>query len=123
MSQAPRCRCCGQPFRPRPLETPYAQTRVQRPEQHDTSPHRLAVGGRPATAQCAGPSLGFSRYAFIQYYPRFTRFQALAFLDAAFAFPDGTCARCDPRQYQRLGGRRQRTGGDWPDGQSSPRLG
>lgn len=62
--------------------------------QHDTSPHRLAVGGKPIVAQCAGLILGFSRYAFIQYYPRFTRFEAEVFLDAAFAFLGGTCARC-----------------------------
>jgi transposase len=62
--------------------------------QHDTSPHRLHVGGTMVTAQCAGLILAFSRYAFIQYYPRFTRFEAQVFLDAAFAFLGGTCARC-----------------------------
>jgi transposase len=62
--------------------------------QHDTSPHRLHVGGTLVTAQCAGLILGFSRYAFIQYYPRFTRFEAQVFLNAAFAFLGGTCARC-----------------------------
>jgi transposase len=62
--------------------------------QHDTSPHRLALAGKPITAQCAGLILGFSRYAFIQYYPRFTRFEAEVFLNAAFAFLGGTCARC-----------------------------
>jgi hypothetical protein len=62
--------------------------------QHDTSPHRLQVGGRLLTAQCAGLILGFSRYAFIQYYPRFTRFEAQVFLNEAFAFLGGTCARC-----------------------------
>jgi transposase len=62
--------------------------------QHDTSPHRLEVGGTAVTAQCAGLILGFSRYAFIQYYPRFTRFEAQVFLQEAFAFLGGTCARC-----------------------------
>ena len=62
--------------------------------QHDTSPHRLQVGGTSLTAQCAGLILGFSRYAFIQYYPRFTRFEAQVFLNEAFAFLGGTCARC-----------------------------
>ena len=79
--------------------------------QHDTSPHRLDLDGTRVTAQCAGLILGFSRYAFIQYYPRFTRFEAQVFLQAAFAFLGGTCARCDPRQHQRPGGRRQWTGG------------
>jgi len=62
--------------------------------QHDTSPHRVRLGGTVLTAQCAGLVLGFSRCAFIQYYPRFTRFEAQVFLDAAFAFLGGTCARC-----------------------------
>jgi len=34
--------------------------------QHDTSPHRLAIGGQALVAQCAGLILGFSHYAFIQ---------------------------------------------------------
>lgn len=62
--------------------------------QHDTSPHRLSLGGHALTAQCAALILGFSRYAFIQYYPRFTRFEAQVFLQAAFAFLGGTCGRC-----------------------------
>ena len=62
--------------------------------QHDTSPHRLELGGKPLTAQCAGLILGFSRLSFIQYYPRFTRFEAEVFLNAAFAFLGGTCVRC-----------------------------
>jgi transposase len=62
--------------------------------QHDTSPHRLDLGGTRVTAQCAGLILGFSRYAFIQYYPRFARFEAQVFLQEAFAFLGGTCARC-----------------------------
>jgi transposase len=62
--------------------------------QHDTSPHRLELEGRAITAQCAGLILGFSRYAFVQYYPRFTRFEAEVFLTAAFEFLGGTCARC-----------------------------
>jgi transposase len=62
--------------------------------QHDTSPHRLQVGATRATAQCAGLILAFSRYAFIQYYPRFTRFEAQVFLQEAFNVLGGTCARC-----------------------------
>jgi hypothetical protein len=42
--------------------------------QHDTSPHRIEIGGKTYTAQRAGLILPFSRYAFIQYYPAFTRF-------------------------------------------------
>jgi transposase len=62
--------------------------------QHDTSPHRVEIGGRTVTAHCASLVLAFSRRLFIQYYPRFTRFEAKAFLDAAFTFMDGTCPRC-----------------------------
>ena len=62
--------------------------------QHDTSPHRIAIGGKTYTAQCAGLILPFSRYAFIQYYPAFTRFEAKVFLTAAFTFLGGTCPRC-----------------------------
>ncbi len=62
--------------------------------QHDTSPHRVVLGGTTLTAQCAGLILGFSRYAFIQYDPRFTRFEAQVFLQEALTFLGGTCARC-----------------------------
>ena len=53
--------------------------------QHDTSPHRVlfAKAGTPGsivTVQCAGLVLAYSRRLFIQYYPRFTRFEAKAFL-------------------------------------------
>jgi len=67
--------------------------------QHDTSPHRIAfakagVAGKPVTAQCAGLVLAYSRRLFIQYYPRFTRFEAKAFLLAAARFMAGTCPVC-----------------------------
>jgi hypothetical protein len=62
--------------------------------QHDTSPHRLTLGGQRLVAQCAALILGFSRYCFVQYYPCFTRFEAEVFLDAAFRFLGGTCRRC-----------------------------
>jgi len=62
--------------------------------QHDTSPHHLRLGEKTLTAQCAGLVLGFSRYAFVQYYPAFTRFEAQVFLNDAFAFLGGTCRRC-----------------------------
>lgn len=62
--------------------------------QHDTSPHRIEIAGRTITAHCASLVLAFSRRLFICYYPRFTRFEAKAFLDAAFTFMDGVCPRC-----------------------------
>lgn len=62
--------------------------------QHDTSPHQLKVGGTEVSGQCAGLLLGFSHYAFVQYYPAFTRFEAQVFLNEAFGFVGGTCRRC-----------------------------
>lgn len=62
--------------------------------QHDTSPHRLTVGDKTVSAQCAGLVLAYSRRLFIQYYPRYTRFEAKQFLLEAVRFMDGACARC-----------------------------
>jgi transposase len=62
--------------------------------QHDTSPHRIEVAGRCITAQCAGLTLAYSRRLFIQYCPRFTRFEAKHFLLQAAQFMDGTATRC-----------------------------
>ncbi len=62
--------------------------------QHDTSPHRLELGGKQVSAQCASLVLAYSRMLFIQYYPAFTRFEAKAFLTDALRFFDGACPRC-----------------------------
>lgn len=62
--------------------------------QHDTSPHRLKLGGRMVTAQCAALVLAYSRKLFIQYYPRFTRFECKVFLSEAIAYMEGSCRRC-----------------------------
>jgi transposase len=62
--------------------------------QHDTSPHRVMLGDKSVTAQCAGLVLAYSRRLFIQYYPRFTRFEAKQFLLEAVRFMDGACPRC-----------------------------
>lgn len=62
--------------------------------QHDTSPHRVIIGDKPITAQCASLVLAYSRRLFMQYYPRFTRFEAKLFLTEAFRFMDGTCPSC-----------------------------
>jgi hypothetical protein len=56
----------------------------------DTSPHRWCSPAR-VTAQCAGLTLAYSRRALIQYYPRFTRFEAKHFLLEAVRFNDGSC--------------------------------
>ena len=62
--------------------------------QHDTSPHRLTIGGKTLTAQCAALSLAYSRRLFVRYYLRFTRLEAKHFLLQAAQFMDGTCPRC-----------------------------
>jgi hypothetical protein len=62
--------------------------------QHDTSPHRVVMAGKPVTVQCAGLVLAYSRRLFIQYYPRFTRFEAKHFLLEAARFMDGTAPVC-----------------------------
>jgi hypothetical protein len=62
--------------------------------QHDTSPHHIILGGKRVKAQCASLILAYSRLLFIAYYPRFTRFEAKAFLAAALQFFDGAAQRC-----------------------------
>lgn len=62
--------------------------------QHDTSPHRVTVGDKTVTAQCAGLVLAYSRRLFIRYSPRFTRFEAKEFLLEAVRFMEGACPRC-----------------------------
>ena len=37
--------------------------------QHDTSPHRVVLGDKTVTAQCAALVLAYSRRLFVQYYP------------------------------------------------------
>lgn len=62
--------------------------------QHDTSPHKLELSGKPITAQCACLTLAYSRRLYMQYYPRFTRFEAKDFLLRAVQFMDGAAQRC-----------------------------
>jgi transposase len=62
--------------------------------QHDTSPHRILLGEKTVTAQCASLVLAFCRRIYVQYYPSFTRFEARVFLARAFDFMQGTCPRC-----------------------------
>jgi len=57
--------------------------------QHDTSPHRAAIGGRERMVQTASAVLCFSRPLFFQLYPVFTRFECKLFLADALAYFDG----------------------------------
>ena len=61
--------------------------------QHDTSPHNITFGRRTIKAQCAALVLSYSRKIYVQYYPRFTRFECRVFLANAFAFMDGTAGK------------------------------
>ena len=54
----------------------------------------MTIAGRTVTAQCASLVLAYSRRLFVQYYPRFTRFEAKHFLLEAVRFMDGACAAC-----------------------------
>ena len=62
--------------------------------QHDTSPHVAHIGGRERSVQIAGLALAYSRLAFIQLYPRFTRFECKVFLDDALDYIGGVCSVC-----------------------------
>ena len=62
--------------------------------EHDTSPHKILLGGKPVLAQCAAMVLACSRMVYIQYFPRFTRFEARWFISDAIAFFGGSCKRC-----------------------------
>ena len=62
--------------------------------QHDTSPHAVALNGKKVTRQCASLVLGYSRMLYVQYYPKFDRFQMKVFLTEAFQYFGGGCRRC-----------------------------
>jgi transposase len=60
--------------------------------QHDTSPHKVAMGGRRRGVETASLALCYSRMLFFQHYPSFTRFECKVFLSEAFAYLGGACA-------------------------------
>ena len=62
--------------------------------QHDTSPHRVTLGGRERLLQCASLVLCYSRRQYAQLYPRWTRFEARVFLSEAIRHCGGAAARC-----------------------------
>ena len=61
--------------------------------QHDTSPHKVEVGGKKRSLQCASLTLCFSRMIFAQCYPTFNRFLCKIFLTDALQFFGGAAAR------------------------------
>jgi hypothetical protein len=62
--------------------------------QHDTSPHRLEIGGGRKLAQCASLVLCYSGMKLFQYYPYFDRFHAKVFLTDALEYFEGSCGWC-----------------------------
>lgn len=62
--------------------------------QHDTSPHRVRLGGRNLEAHTASLVLCYSRVMFFQLYPRFDRFTCKIFLAEALDYLGGACRSC-----------------------------
>jgi transposase len=62
--------------------------------QHDTSPHRVEIGGQLRLVQTASLVLCYSRMLFFQFFPRFTRFDCKVFLSDALQYFQGSCATC-----------------------------
>lgn len=62
--------------------------------QHDTSPHKVVIGGRERRMQCASLVLCFSLRIYAQVYPRFDRFYAKAFMTEAIPYFGGAAGRC-----------------------------
>ena len=85
--------------------------------QHDTSPHRVTVGGREVPLQCASLVQCFSRRRFIQCYPRWTRFHVKSFLTAALRFFGGAASRCMLDNSTVI-----MTGGTGPDARAVPEM-
>lgn len=62
--------------------------------QMDTSPYRIQIGERTTRVQCAAIVLAWSRMAYIEFFPRFTRFENKVFLLHSLSFFGGSCSRC-----------------------------
>ncbi len=85
--------------------------------QHDTSPFKIEFGGQKVIAQCAALILAYSRKLYIQFYPRFTRFEAEVFLSGGFQKMDGTCEICTIDNTSVLV-----AGGAGPDAEIAPQI-
>jgi hypothetical protein len=62
--------------------------------QHDTSPHRVEIGGQLRLVQTASLVLCYSRMLFFEFFPTFTRFDCKVFLTDAVQYFDGSCEIC-----------------------------
>jgi transposase len=59
--------------------------------QHDTSPHKIVIGGKQRKVQTASAVMCFSRRIFFQCYPTFNRFYCKVFLTDALRYFGGAC--------------------------------
>jgi transposase len=57
--------------------------------QHDTSPHRVSLGGKLVRVQTASAVLCYSRMLYVQCYPTFQRFDCKIFLTDALSYFGG----------------------------------
>ena len=73
--------------------------------QHDTSPHRVTVGGKKILLQCASVVLCFSRMLYAQAYPTFNRFICKAFLTEAGLSTTGQSTLFDGRTGEPFDGK------------------
>lgn len=62
--------------------------------QHDTSPHRIKIGGKDVPVETASLVLAHSRMLYFQHYPRFTRFVCKTFMHDALVYLGAACERC-----------------------------
>jgi transposase len=62
--------------------------------QHDTSPHKIKVGGHRRLVQVASLVLCYSRILYFQYFPTFKRFDCKVFLTDALSVMGGSCQTC-----------------------------
>src|SRR5215467_2322243 len=62
--------------------------------QHDTSPHRVEIGGRLQLVQTASLVCCYSRMLFFEFFPTFTRFDCKVFLTDALQYLQGACETC-----------------------------
>lgn len=62
--------------------------------QHDTSPHKVLVGGKLMLVQCASVVLCFSRMLFAMVFPTFNRFYCKVFLSEGIKYFMGAAKRC-----------------------------
>ena len=85
--------------------------------QHDTSPHKITIGSKQVIGQCASLVLAYSRKIFVQYYPRFTRFECKVFLSEALQYMQGSCRRCVIDNTSVIVGR-----GSGPDAVMAPEM-